>query len=78
MNTMLYKIILNKLLASGLSKRKFCEKYGIPRPWFIEFMNPDKPFRPLQIKTQGMLQRSLGIPYNITEEYNKQLQKEDV
>ena len=75
MNTTLYDIILDKLLESGLSKRKFCEKYGIPRPWFIEFMNLDKPRRPLQIKTQSMLQRCLGIPYEVTDEYNKHFVK---
>ena len=76
MNTTLYKVLLEKLLDSGLSKRMFCEKYNIPRSWFIEFMNPNKIFRPLQIKTQGLLKNNLGIDYEISESYNKEILRE--
>lgn len=70
METELYEVLLNKLLESGLSKRKFSEKYNISHSWLIDFMNPDIPFRPLQIKTQGVLFNNLDIPYKISKAYN--------
>lgn len=73
MNTELYETLFDMLLRSGLSKRAFCEKYGIPRAWFIEFINPEKPFRPLLIQTQGLLLNQLGIPYKMTEAYNNEI-----
>lgn len=76
MNTKLYNELLEKLLHSGLSKRGFCKKYNIPHAWFIEFMNPDKVFRPLQVKTQALLVNNLGIPYEYTVEYNEIIKKE--
>ena len=78
MNTELYKTLFDMLLKSGLSKRAFCEKHGIPRAWFIEFINPEKPFRPLLIQTQGLLLNQLGIPYKMTEEYNKVIKEERI
>lgn len=71
MNTELYNILQEKLLDSELSKRAFCREYKIPHAWFIEFMNPEKRFRPLQVKTQGLLRNHLGISFEVTDAYNK-------
>lgn len=70
METRLYDIIMDKLIDSGLSKRGFAELHNIPHAWFIEFTNPDKPFRPLQIKTQALLVRELGIDIKSLRDYN--------
>lgn len=76
METELYQTLLKLLLESGWSKRKFSENYNIPHAWFIEFMNPDKPFRPLRIKTISLLYNTFGIPYNVIDDYNKWVLKE--
>lgn len=73
METELYNIMYNKLLESGLSKRKFCEHFGIPHSWFIEFMNPDKPFRPMQIKTMALLHNKFGIDMKTIKAYNNSI-----
>lgn len=70
MNTELYKTIKIKLLESGESKRGFAEKHKLPRAWFIEFMNPKKPFRVLRVQTMSMLHSVLDIPYEVIEDYN--------
>lgn len=76
MNTELYKMLNSLLLDSELSKRAFCKKHEIPHAWFIEFMNPSKPFRPLQVKTQGLLKNHLNIPIKVMNEYNDYIMKE--
>ena len=72
-NTELYQSIINKLFESGLSKRQFADKYGLNHAWLIEFTNANKKFRPLQIKSMSLLHRTLDIPYEIMEDYNKKV-----
>ncbi len=76
METELYKTLNEMLLDSELSKRAFCKQHDIPHAWFIEFMNPTKPFRPLQVKTQGLLKNHLGIPIKMMIDYNNAIIKE--
>ena len=71
METELYKTIMSKVLATGLSKRSFAVKYNIPRVWFMDFLNPNTDFRPLQVKTQSMLIETLNIPSYVLDDYNK-------
>lgn len=73
MNTELYKQLLEILIDSGLSKRKFCEKYNIPHSWFIEFINPEKPFRPMQVKTISLIHKTFGIDIDVINAYNDSL-----
>lgn len=70
MNTELYRVIIDKIYSSGLSKRNFAKKYNIPHGWLIEFTNPTKPFRPMRFETIGMLKSHLGIDPKLCEEYN--------
>lgn len=70
MDTELYKFMINKLYESGLSKRAFAEEHGIPHAWFIEFINPDKVFRPMQVKTKSLLMREFGIDSSMVDAYN--------
>lgn len=70
METELYEIMQQMLFDSQLSKRKFCSKYEIPHTWYIEFMNPTKPFRPMQTKTMSLLHNNLKIPVDILQDYN--------
>lgn len=72
-DTELYKEIKRMLYESGLSIRGFSTAKGIPHGWLIEFLNENKPFRPLQVKTKSMLNKSLGIPFDIMEDYNKKV-----
>lgn len=71
MDTKIYKLLNKELIKSGLSKRKFCEKFKIPHSWFIEFMNPEKPFRPMQVKTMSLLHYTFNFDIEVMEEYNK-------
>lgn len=71
MNTTVYKILEDKLIESGLSKREFAKKYNLSHAWFIEFMNLDKPFRPMQVKTMSALHHTFGINIEDIKEYNK-------
>lgn len=78
METELYSTLQKMLECSGLSKRGFCKKHNIPRAWFIDFMNPDIRFRPIQIKTQVKLERNLGIPLEMCREHNKIIKQRKV
>lgn len=71
METELYKTITDKVLETGLSKRKFASKFNIPRVWLMDFLNPSTDFRPLQVKTQSILIKNLDIPYEILKDYNE-------
>lgn len=70
-NTELYRILYTKLISSGVSKRAFAKHYGLSHAWFIDFMNPSIEFRPLQIKTMGILYNNLDIPIRVCEDYNR-------
>lgn len=70
METELYQTMVELLLSTGLSERKFCERYEIPHAWFIEFMNPNKPFREMQWKTMSMLKNKFNIEQQVCIDYN--------
>ena len=70
MDTELYRTLMDKIYTSGLSKRKFADKYKIPRGWLIDFANPTKMFRPVRTETIGLLKANLGIDPRICEKYN--------
>lgn len=76
MNTRLYKIIMDKLYESGLSKRDFARTYDIGHAWVIEFTNPDKPFRPLRTTSISKLHKNLDIDIEVLEEYNREVLQE--
>lgn len=76
METELYKMLNTLLIESGMSKRTFAESNNISRPWFIEFINPYKDFRPLQTRTMNLLKTSLDIPIEVMMAYNDWVYKE--
>ena len=76
MNTEFYKQLVAIQRKHEVSKRKFAKMCGVSYGTFIEFFNPDKPFRPLLDQTMAKIHNNLGISYEVMEDYNKAIKEE--
>ena len=76
MNTRFYEMMLDAKRERECSIRELAEICGICPGTLICFFNPSKPFKKLQDKTMAKLNNHLGIPYDVMEEYNREVTKE--
>lgn len=76
MNTEFYSIMVDEMHKRSMSIREFAKFTGISYASMIEFFNVDKPFRPLQSKNKARIHNTVGIPYDIIDEYNDYILKE--
>lgn len=76
MNTEFYNQLVAIQRKHAVSKRKLAKMCGVSYGTFIEFFNPDKPFRPLLDQTMAKIHNSLGISYEIMQDYNNTIKKE--
>lgn len=76
MDTEFYKIMKEKLRDSELSISQFSKQCGLHRQTLIDFFNEGTKFRPLRNSTMGKIHRSLGIPYDVMDDYNREILKQ--
>lgn len=76
MDTEFYKQMLAIKRTNELSVRGLARKCGLCYGTLIEFFNTDRPFRPLRDVTMARINNTLGISYEVMEDYNKQVLKE--
>lgn len=76
MNTEFYKQLVAIQRKHAVSKRKLAKMCGVSYGTFIEFFNPDKPFRPLLDQTMAKIHNTFGISYDVMEDYNNIVKQE--
>lgn len=76
MNTEFYNIMLEKLRENECSKREFAKRIGLHYNTIIEFFDTNRLFRPFSVKNMSKLHKNLGIPYEVIEDYNKEILRE--
>lgn len=76
MNTRFYKMMLQYKRDHSLSLRELAKVCGVSRGTIINLLNENIEFRPLTDITMGKIHNSIGIPYEVMEEYNKEIYKE--
>lgn len=76
MNTDFYRIMVNIKRENGYSVRELARICDVCPGTFIDFFNLNRPFRPLRDKTMGRINKNLGIPYEVMEDYNKKVLEE--
>lgn len=76
MNTEFYRQMLAVKRQRELSIRELAKVCGLCHGTLIEFFNKSKPFRPLRDSTMAKINHTLGISYEVMEEYNEIVTKE--
>lgn len=76
MNTEFYRQLVAIQRKNETSRRGLAKMCGLCYGTFIEFFNPDKPFRPLREQTMAKIHNSLGISYEVMEDYNRIVKEE--
>ncbi len=76
MNTEFYKMMLEEKRKRECSIRKLAEICELCPGTLIYFFDTKQRFKPLQEKTMAKIHNHLGIPYEVMEEYNREVTKE--
>ena len=76
MNTEFYRQLLAIKREKELSTRGLARECGLSYGTLIEFFDKTRQFRPLRDTTMAKIHKTLGIPYEIMEEYNEEIIKE--
>ena len=76
MNTEFYRQMVAIKREKEMSIREFATECGLCHGTLIEFFNKNKPFRPLRDRTMAKINHTLGISYEVMEEYNNTVLKE--
>ena len=76
MNTEFYRQMVAIKREKEMSIREFATECGLCHGTLIEFFNKNKPFRPLRDRTMAKINHTLGISYEVMEEYNNAVLKE--
>ena len=75
-NSKFYQEMTRVLNEHECSKRQLAMECGISYLTFLQFFNPELPFKPLSQKTKSRIHNHLGISYEVMDEYNKEVLKE--
>ena len=76
MDTDFYKQMVYIKRSKECSIRELAKECGLCYGTLIEFINTEKPFRPLREQTMAKIHNHLGIAYMVMENYNKTILKE--
>lgn len=71
-----YKEMVKIREEKHLSIRQLAFYCGINYLTFIQFFNPNLPFKPVSQKTKYRIHNQLGISYEVMDEYNELIYKE--
>lgn len=75
-NSRFYKEMLQVLNDKECSMRELAAECNVSYLTFLQFFNPDLPFKTLRPKTKAKIHNHLGISYEIMNEYNKMILEE--
>ena len=76
MDTEFYKQMLAIKREKEMSIRDLAKVCGLCHGTLIEFFNKNKPFHPLRDTTMAKINHTLGISYDVMEEYNEIIMNE--
>lgn len=76
MDTEFYKSMLEEMRKRSMSIREFAKYVGISYASLIEFFDKKRIFRPMKNKNMAKIHNTLGIPYEVIEQYNETILKE--
>lgn len=71
-----YKEMVEIMQEKECSIRQLAFECGVNYLTFLQFFNPDTPFKPISNKTKFRIHNHLGIDYEVIDEYNKMVLEE--
>ena len=71
-----YKEMVNIISERECSIRQLAKECGVSYLTFLQFFNPNTPFKPVSNKTKFKIHNHLGIGYDVMNEYNEMVLKE--
>lgn len=71
-----YKEMVKVMREKECSIRQLAMECGISYLTFLQFFNPNVPFKPVSNKTKFKIHNHLGIEYDVMDEYNDMVLKE--
>ena len=72
-NSRFYREMVNAMKERECSIRQLAIECGVNYLTFVQFFNPNTPFKPVSTKTKFRIHNHLGISYEIMENYNEQI-----
>lgn len=71
-----YKEMVKVMSEKEYSIRQLAKECNVSYLTFLQFFNPNYPFKPLSSKTKFKIHNHLGIDYDVMDEYNELVLKE--
>lgn len=75
-NSRFYKEMVKVMNEKECSIRQLALECGVSYLTFVQFFNPNYPFKPVSNKTKAKIHNHLGISYEVMNEYNEMVLKE--